>query len=348
MNKQAEIKRILIFNVNWLGDVLFSTAVIRNIRRNFPKSYLACIIPSRCYFILKNNPSLDEIIIYDEKDRHRSLLAKLKFINYLRRKNFDTVFLLHRSFTRALITRLAGIKKIIGYYTKKRGFLLTCKISPPKIESIHRINYYLGLIEKAGLRVEDSHADFYIEAHDMESAENFLKKHSLGSSDFLVVINPGGNWFCKRWPPEYWARLSDMLIENLNARVIISGAVQDRLLAKKIRDLMKASPIIAAGEFNLKQLGGLIKKADLFITADSGPLHIANALNAKHIIAIFGPTSPNITGPYPLKSNTVVLRKDIGCKVPCYVVNCRDNRCMKIITPEEVFQKIKENLADDR
>ncbi|MCX5714860.1 MAG: glycosyltransferase family 9 protein, partial [Candidatus Omnitrophica bacterium] len=123
MDKKPE--RILVFNVNWLGDVLFSTAVIRNIRYNFPDAYIACVIPSRCYAVLKGNPHLDEVIIYDEHDRHKGLAEKIRFITFLKAKKFDMVFLLHRSLTRALIARLAGIKERIGYYTKKRGFLLT-------------------------------------------------------------------------------------------------------------------------------------------------------------------------------------------------------------------------------
>ncbi|MCK9604707.1 MAG: glycosyltransferase family 9 protein, partial [Candidatus Omnitrophica bacterium] len=155
MNRIKQTKRILIFNVNWLGDVLFSTATIRNVRRNYPESYIACIIPSRCYPILKGNPYLDEVIIFDEKDRHKGILAKLNFISMLKNKKFDTVFLLHRSFSRALICRLAGIEQRIGYNTKKRSFLLTKKINMPKQDSLHRIDFYLNVIEKAGLRVED-------------------------------------------------------------------------------------------------------------------------------------------------------------------------------------------------
>ena len=101
--KRREKKRILIFNVNWLGDVLFSTAAIRNIRRNFPDSFIACIIPSRCYPILKDNPNLDEVIIFDEKDRHKSIFKRFKFIRSLKAKGFDMVFLLHRSFSRAYL-----------------------------------------------------------------------------------------------------------------------------------------------------------------------------------------------------------------------------------------------------
>jgi ADP-heptose:LPS heptosyltransferase len=103
---------------------------------------------------------------------------------------------------------------------------------------------------------------------------------------------------------------------------------------------MKARPIISCGVFTLKHLGALAKRADLFITADSGPLHIANAVGAKKIIALFGPTASLVTAPYPLK-NVIILQKDVGCTIPCYVVDCRDNRCMKAITPEDVLGEVR-------
>lgn len=342
-------KRILIFNVNWLGDVLFSTAAIRNIRHNFPGSFIACIIPARCYQILKGNPRIDEIIIFDEKERHRNILSQLGFVKMLKDKKFDTVFLLHRSFTRALICRLAGIPQRFGYYTKKRGFLLAKKIVPPKRDSLHRIDYYLNLLEKIGLKVEDRYLEFFLHDEDMVFVDDFLKKNSISKprantsgescGDFLVAINPGGNWIPKRWPKEYWAEIADKLISEFNAKVIITGNLSDVPLAREIKAAMKEEPILAAGVLNLKQLGALCKRADLFITADTGPMHIANAVGAKKIIAIFGPTSPEITAPYPLK-NVIVLQKEVGCKIPCYQVHCKDNRCMKAITPDDVLVKI--------
>jgi len=329
-------KRILIFNVNWLGDVLFSSATIRNIRRNYPASFIACVIPSRCYPILKGNPYLDEVIIFDEKDRHKGMLAKLNFVSLLKRKKFDTVFLLHRSFSRALICRLAGIKQRIGHYTKKRAFLLTKKIIPPKKDSLHRIDYYLDVIEKAGLRVEDRYLDFFFFPADENHVEDFLKKNSVGKNDFIIALNPGGNWLPKRWPVEYWAQLADRLISETGAKVIITGSASDLKLASQIKERMKQAPLIACGVLNIKQLGALVKRVNLFITADTGPLHIANAVGAKKIIAIFGPTAKEITGPYPA-TNTVILQKNTGCPIPCYKVDCRDNRCMKAITPEDVL-----------
>ena len=336
-------KRILIFNVNWLGDVLFSTATIRNIRRNFPDSFIACIIPSRCYPVLKGNPHLDEIIIFDEKDRHKGMLSRLDFVKLIKSKKFDMVFLLHRSLTRALICRLAGIPKRIGYYTKKRGFLLTKKITMPKIDTIHRIDFYLNIIEKAGLKVEDRYTEFFINHEDENAVVDFLKKNHLREDDFIAVLNPGGNWGPKRWPKEYWGELADMLVTAFKAKIILSGSQNDLNLANQIKKIMKEEPVITCGVLNLKQLAALAKRSDLFITGDTGPLHIANAIGAKRIIALFGPTSPSLTGPFPVK-NTIVIQKDVNCKIPCYKVNCKDNRCMKAIISKDVLAEAKKIL----
>ncbi|MDD5155234.1 MAG: lipopolysaccharide heptosyltransferase II [Candidatus Omnitrophica bacterium] len=332
-------KRILVFNVNWLGDVLFSTAAIRNIRLNYPSSYIACIVPSRCYQVLKDNPHLDEILIFDEKDRHKGFMPKLDFVRTLRNKHFDVAYLMHRSFSRALICRLARIPERIGYYTKKRAFLLTKGIMPPAKDSLHRIDHYLSIIEKAGLRVEDRYTEFFFRHEDEEVVEEFLKRNSARQDDFLVAINPAGNWLPKRWFPEYWAELADKLIVELGAKVIITGSSADLVLVNKIQRLMRQKLIVACGLFNLKQLGALCKRVDVFISADTGPLHIANAVVARKIIALFGPTDPAVTGPYPLR-NTTILRKDVGCKIPCYVVNCKDRRCMAAIKPADVFAEV--------
>lgn len=340
MSKKSPEKRILIFNVNWLGDVLFSSAAIRNIRRNYPQAYLACVIPSRCYSILKDNPHLDEVIIFDEKDRHKGMLSKLNFISLLRSKKFDTVFLLHRSFTRALICRLAGIGERIGHYTKKRSFLLTKKIMPPKRDSLHRIDYYLDVIEKAGLRIEDRFLDFFLSLEDEKHVKDFLSKNSVAKEDFIVALNPGGNWLPKRWALDYWASLADKLISELGLKVVITGSVSDAKLAGSIKEKMLQVPIIACGSLNIKQLGALAKRADIFITADTGPLHIANAVGCKNIIAIFGPTSKEITGPYP-PGNVVILQKNVGCKLPCYELKCRNNRCMQAVIPDDVLAEVK-------
>ena len=129
-----------------------------------------------------------ELIIFDEKERQRSTLAKLSFVQLLKAKKFDAVFLLHRSFTRALICRLAGIPERFGYYTKKRGFLLTKRIAHVGKDSLHRIDYYLNIIEKAGLEVEDRYLEFFIDDKDVQFVEEFLNKKSI-SIIFIILFS---------------------------------------------------------------------------------------------------------------------------------------------------------------
>lgn len=334
-------KRILIFNVNWIGDVLFSTAAIRNVRYNFPESFIACAIPSRCYPVLKDNPYLDEVIIYDEKDRHKNILSKLEFAKFLKGKRFDTVYLLHRSFTRALLCRIADIPERIGHKTAKRAFILTKKISPPKRDSVHRIDYYLNVLEKAGLRIQDRCLDFFVSDEEQAFVDKFLSEQAIGEDHLLIGLNPGGNWMPKRWPKEYWAHLAQRLSKDMRAKIIITGSFADAPVVSSIQGLMQDKPISTCGIFNLKHLAALCKRLKIFITADTGPLHIANAVRCPNIIALFGPTSPSITGPNPA-ANVSVIQKPVGCRIPCYKRRCEDNRCMKAIAVEDVMDKIKQ------
>ncbi len=333
-------ERILIFNVNWLGDVLFSTAVIRNIRNNSPEAFIACIIPARCFPILEGNIHLDEIIIFDEKGNHKSLWQKLKFISFLWRKKFGKVYLLHRSFSRALITLLAGIPQRIGYFTFKRGFLLTKSFPAPSVESMHRIDYYLNIIKQSGLTVRDRHTEFFVSQADILGVEEFLIQNGINEDDFLVGINPGGNWGPKRWQKENFSVLADKLVNELKAKIIITGSVQDIELSGEISRSMREKAVLACGKLTLKQFAVLANILNVFVSADSGPLHIANAMGARKIIALFGPTDPELTGPYPT-DNVIIIQKDAGCRIPCYKVNCPDNQCMKKITVDDVLSAIK-------
>jgi heptosyltransferase II len=333
-------EKILIFNVNWLGDVLFSTATIRNIRSNYPDAFIACIIPPRAQPVLEGNIYLDEIIIFDEKAKHKNPWQKLKFVNYLRKKKFDKVFLLHRSMSRALIAWLAGIPQRIGYYTSKRGFLLTKALTAPDLETVHRIDYYLNIIKDAGLTVSDRHPDFFVKQEDISVVEDFLVRNSISEDDFIVGLNPGGNWGPKRWPPENFAALADKLADEFKAKIILTGSEKDIDLAEDIRQDMRHGAVLACGKLTIKQFAVLSSILNIFVSADSGPMHIANAVGSRKIFALFGPTDPKLTGPYPAE-NVVIIRKDLSCRIPCYKVDCPDNLCMKRITPEDVMAEVR-------
>ncbi len=339
------MKRILIVNVNWRGDVLFSTPFIRAIREKHPQSFIATMLLPRCAPILENSPHLNEIVIFDEEGRHRGLLGKLRLINLLRTKHFDTVFLLHRSFTRTLLCWLAGIPERIGYFTKKRAMLLTKVISPP-LDELHKVEYFLNIAKAYGIETENKDYEFFTSPKDRNYIKNLLQENGLKESDFLVVINPGGNWGLKRWPKENFAELSDRLIEKYQVKVIITGAKSDISLARGIASLMHNRPTIFCGGTTLGQLAALMAKVGLVISNDSGPMHIAVSQKTK-VICLFGPTSPEITGPYGSGDYTVI-RKDVGCEVPCYQLDCNDNRCMKAISVYDVLQAVQKITNENR
>ncbi|MCK5306695.1 MAG: lipopolysaccharide heptosyltransferase II [Candidatus Omnitrophica bacterium] len=332
-------KRILIVNVNWLGDVLFSTAAIRALRRRYPDAYLACMLVPRAKQILEDNPRLNEIIVYDEKGRHRGVIGKLRFIFFLKKKRFDIVFLFQRSFTRLLLCFLAGIPQRVGYYRKKGGFLLTKKVAPA-VGRIHRAEYFLRIAGEAEGAADNRGCEFFIAEEAEISMKKFLEARKVKKDNLLAVINPGGNWNLKRWPAERFARLADELIKRYSMKVIISGGPADVRLAEEIKKMMDCSPIVSCGRTNLKELAALLKFSDLVISADSGPLHITVAVGTP-AIALFGPTSSDITGPFTGKTPYTVIQKDVGCEVPCYNLDCPENRCMKAITVDDVFEAAK-------
>ena len=148
------MKRILIVNVNWLGDTLFATPFIRAVREKYPKAHIAILTHPRCRNMLEGNPNIDEIIIYDEKKQHRNLLGKFSIISYLRSKKFDTAFILKKSLSRALLLLFSKIPRRIGYRSKRAGFLLTEKAMVPD-KKLHKVEYFLNLAKAVGIETKN-------------------------------------------------------------------------------------------------------------------------------------------------------------------------------------------------
>ena len=330
-----EYARILIFEVNWLGDVLFSVPFIRAMRKRFKNAHIACAVAPRAGGILRDNSYIDEIIIYDEKGAHKGLFGKLRFVSLLRKKKFDLAVLLHRSLTRALFALFARIGERSGYRTEKGRRFLTRPIEAPERE-MHKVEYFLKIAETFGCDTSGKDYEFFIKDEDRKYVGRELSESGIAKEDLLVVINPGGNWPPKRWSEKNFAQLSDSLVEQYNAKIVISGCDKDKERAERIKNNMKEKPVILCGRTSLKQLGALMERSDFVISGDSGPMHIAVAMKTR-VIALFGPTSPGLTGPYG-NGNYRVIQKTPECEIPCYDLACRDYRCMDAIAVEDVLR----------
>ena len=334
---------ILVFTKNWLGDVIFETPAIRALKENFPDSYLIAITPRRCVEVLEVNPYVNEVIAFDEKEEDKSIFAKWRLIQNLRKRRIDKAFLFHRSSTRARIAYWAGARERIGYDTKGRGSLLTCAV-PEHDGPIHDVQYFLDLLRQAGLWVQgDYHYEFYFSEEDRGKAQILLSEHSL-EPEKLVAINPGANWIPKRWPPEYFRQLAKRLIERFQIQVVLTGSVEDKPVADVVLNGGgSASMVSLCGKTTLRELGALFSKCRLVISNDTGPLHIGAGVGVN-VVGIFGPTAPLETAPLGRGRNVIIHYAPEGVKLP-WIGKKFPSPWMELISVDTVFQTIeKEKL----
>jgi len=332
--KPAGALRILIVEVNWLGDVLFTTPFIHSVRTANPDSYIACLVHPRCREMLEGNADIDEIIDYDEERAHKNPIGKLKLILKLRGKKFDTAFILHRSFTKAALAYLSGARNRIGYATKHRKAFLT-RVVEESEDLIHKVEYFLNIARAYGIAQISRSYRFFVSAADREHVKKYLAENSIEPDSKVVALCPGGNWGPKRWGAENFARLADLISARTGAAIVITGGAKEKALGSSIKGMMKTPALVSCGDTSLKQLGALFERASLVVANDTGSMHIAVSVGAP-VIALFGPTDPAITGPYGEGSYRVIARQE-SCDVPCYDLLCNDNRCMAAISVDDVL-----------
>jgi heptosyltransferase-2 len=341
-----DIKKILIRCPNWIGDVILSIPAISAVREAFPSAHISTLIKSDLSQLLEGNPDINEIISF-EPDL-MSVTEKLKFYRGLKEKNFDLAILLTNSFESALSAYLAGIKERIGYKKDMRGIFLTEKIPMPprKYPRMHQSDFYLTLVDSIPevrsqkLEARSKKVSFYITEDIQNSVDKFWEEKGLSEKSPVIGMNIGASYgSAKRWFPERFAELSDRIYSELKGEVILFGGSGDMSIEAEIKGGMKNKALSMVGKTTLKSLAAMIKRCHLFVTNDSGPMHIAAAVGTP-IVAIFGSTDPSETS--PLSDRYKIVRKPVDCS-PCWKRECpTDHRCMELIKVSDVMDAVKE------
>jgi len=334
--RSKQIKRILIRCTNWVGDAVITTPAIRAVRKNFPEAKISLLAKPWVAPIFYNNHYIDNILIYDAAGKHKGLSGILRLSKELRKEKFDLAILLQNAFEAALIAFLAGIPNILGYNTDARSLLLThCICLKPALKSVHQIDYYLGILEGASLESDGRHLTLVVTDEERKHAEKILAKHGITEKDRLIGINPGAVFgSAKRWFPERYAALSIKLQKYSGAEIAIFGGPGEKALGDYISELMGNRCVNFCGKTSLREAVALIERCQLFITNDSGLMHVAAALDTPQI-AIFGSTDHVTTSPSSPKSR--IIRVPVPCS-PCLKPDCPiDHRCMKNITVEMIY-----------
>jgi heptosyltransferase-2 len=335
---------ILVRGVNWIGDAVMTMPALRALRQANPGARITLLVKPWVSPLFEKDPSVDSIIRYS--DGHSGVLGKLKLVGEIRRQSFCEAVLFQNAIDAAILAFLAGIPERIGYNRDGRGFLLTRSIPFDRKEgNVHHIEYYLNLLAKAGIAVEKSPPWIYLELGERLRARQRLQPLKRP----VVALNPGATYgSSKRWPPERFAEVAWRIINELGGSVIILGAPSETAIAGEIDKLLAAADslhareprhMVLAGKTDLRDLAALISESDILVTNDSGPMHIGYAVGTP-VVAIFGSTSPEATG--PVGGGDIVIRKSLDCS-PCFERECRrgDLKCMDLITPADVFEAVK-------
>lgn len=336
--------KILVYEPNWLGDAIFTSPAFEALKKHFKGSFIGCVVPKRCADALRYNPFIDEIIEFDERGTGNNLLKKANFIRELGKKKYDMAILLHRSLSRALFCYLAGIKRRAGYAYPKRAFLLTDKITPIDKDSFHKQDYYLNILEKIGVKIEDKNCSFYISQQQKGLADKFIQKHAKNIK-YLIAVNPLSNWPPKDWAIENYIELISLLKEKLgSAKFFLTSKNKDKRFSPLIEKHKDSLIDLSAGT-NLLELAALYGNMNLVISGDSGPLHLAAALNTKYL-GLYGPTNPFLTG-VRAKTKGEIIFENKSCPTPCYIKDCeKDYICLSGITPPRVLEAALKLLKD--
>ncbi len=313
-----EIKKILFISLSNIGDAILTTPSLHLTRLFFKNASITAMVGPRAQEIFENHPYLEKTIIYD---KHTRLREKLVLMMQLKKEKFDLVIDLKNT--------------AIPIFIRPR---FSTPILKKKVEG-HAVFRHLARLKTLGIEGPATFALPRLESFGVEMQEILLKKGmSVGSS--YIVLGPGAANRLKRWEASKFAQLAEQLKEKYSLTMVVVGPKEDREEFKKV---FSSEVIQLTGELSLMQVAALLKKAKLFIANDSGPMHLAVAVNCP-VLAIFGPTDPKIYGPYGCLHR--VVRLEIPCS-PCMEGFCRiqTHECMKDLEVKQAFQTACEMLS---
>lgn len=326
--------KIVVRFPNWVGDAILARPALDSLAARYPEAEIVIAAGEWVRDLFGAEPGGFRVLAIDGGRTRRGLAAAAEA---LRAEAFDIGLLFTNSFGSALLLRKAGIPERWGYRRDGRSVLLTRGVKPPdpQAEPRHHVHYYLDLVQALGFPPVDPVLKLTPTPAERAEAKARLREQGAEEGRPLVILNPGAAFGpAKRWPAERFAALAGRLRHAAGARIVLTGSAEEAPLTAEIAAGLEEPPIDLAGRTTLRGLLGIMAEASLFVTNDTGPMHMANALRVP-VVAVFGPTEPRATAPFHPPS--VVLKKDAPCG-PCLYRTCPfDHRCLKAITAEEAL-----------
>ena len=339
-----EIKRVVVRGTNWVGDAVITIPALRELRRVLPSAHITLATRSWSEGLFAGADFLDDLLIYDRKSRDVRAVARQA--REWRRREFDLALLFQNAFEAAVIARLARVPLRVGYATDGRRALLTHALALPKWRGArHEVFYYLNIVSElekllyGESQILSREPVFALQVSEERKARarDILRESGSHEERPLVALCPGStNSRAKRWPADRYAAVADRLIESAGADIVLIGAADELEVSLEVKAEMRREPIMLTGRTSLDEAVAILSLADVLITNDTGPAHIAAALERPTLV-IFGPTDPTTTRPF--SKSAEIIREPPEC-APCMLRDCPiDHRCMTAISPAIVFTR---------
>jgi heptosyltransferase-2 len=341
-------KKILVIQTSFLGDTILTLPLIRSIKKNFPDTQVWILTTPQNSDVFSDNKDISEIITYDKHGEEDGVSGFIRKLKQIKQEHFDVLISAHRSMRTSLLVLFSHIPLRIGFSDSAMHFVYN-RVVKRNIH-VHEVERDLSLLTPLNIGKEkwNYEANLYYSEQAKAFCDNIFEAYGI-RDELKIGINPFSIWHTKRWPKERFKILAEKILNELNGRVFIFGLEKDEEEADFIADGNKHI-INIAGKTNLKELFCVISKMNMFITNDSGPMHIACAYNIP-TVAIFGPTVPEF-GFSPWGKNCMVIeRKGLKCR-PCGKhgsFRCREKhfKCMLDISVDEVFVAVKRLLDEN-
>jgi heptosyltransferase-1 len=337
--------RVCLIKPSSLGDVVHALPVLSALKRHWPEAKIAWVINRGLRGLVDGHPDLDLVIPFDRARMTpgpRGLVRMATFLNDLRKERFDLTIDLQGLFRSGMMAWATGARHRIGLAEAREGAtaFYTHGI-PTGGTKVHAVDRLLRVADVLGADVGSPTFHLPISPEDRRWA-----KATLDSLDGpRLVINVGARWLTKRWPPAKFAEVARRAVAERGASLIAVGAPEDRPLVDELRKALAPLPCLdLCGSTNLTQLAAIAAEADVFLSNDTGPLHLAAATGSK-VVGVYTCTNPKRTGPYG--PNAVTAQSCVWC-APSYVKNCDRLDCMTELTPDRVWPALAYQLAETR
>jgi heptosyltransferase-2 len=344
--------RIVVLSPNWLGDAVMALPAIADVKRHFPSAHLVVAARQSIAGVFRLAPSVDEVLALEWGGKVLRLRALRNDLAALRVVAADLALLFPNSFASAWMVRRAAIPDRWGYATDLRRPLLSRAIRRPR-RSMHQGAYYQHLVHQLGIAAGVLEPVLTAPESAVVEARALLAARGCDAAGRLVVIAPGAAYgTAKRWLPAHFAHLVTMLVNTQDATCVLVGNRGDlettRWIMRLIPERERSQTHDLAGQTTLDSLAGVMSLSRVFVSNDSGAMHMAAALGVP-VVALFGPTREHETAPLGRSGGrTEVLLQPVWCR-PCMLRECPiDHRCMRGLSPERVFVTVSELMADPK